>query len=63
MDVQEVGWGHGLHCCGSGWGQVKGSGECCNEPSGSIKCGDFWASWGTISYSRTILHGVSASNV
>jgi hypothetical protein len=22
MDLQEVGWGHGLDCCGSGKGQV-----------------------------------------
>ena len=22
MDLQEVGWGHGLHCSGSGWGRL-----------------------------------------
>ena len=26
---------------GSGWGQVVGTCECGNEPSGSIKCGEF----------------------
>jgi len=32
MDLQEVRWGHGLDLSGS---------ECGNEPSGSIKCGEF----------------------
>jgi hypothetical protein len=36
MDLQEVGWGHG-----SGYGQLVGTCECGNEPSGSIKCGEF----------------------
>ena len=31
-------WGHGLDLSGSGHGQVTGSCECGNEPSGSIKC-------------------------
>jgi hypothetical protein len=39
MDVQEVGWGHGLGSFGLGYGQVAGSCECGNEPSVSIKCG------------------------
>jgi hypothetical protein len=26
---------------GSGWGQVVGTCECGNEPSGSIICGEF----------------------
>jgi hypothetical protein len=26
---------------GSGWGQVAGTCECGDEPSGSIKCGEF----------------------
>jgi hypothetical protein len=26
---------------GSGWGQMAGCCECCNEPQGSIKCGEF----------------------
>ena len=30
-----------------------------NEPSGSIKCGDFYASWETVSCSRNLLHEVS----
>ena len=41
MDIQEVGWGHELDRSGSGYGEVVGSRECCNEPSGSIKCGEF----------------------
>ena len=31
MDLQEVGWGHGLDCSGSGHGQVADSCECGNE--------------------------------
>jgi len=34
-------WGHGLVRAGSGQGQVAGTCECGNEPSGSIKCGEF----------------------
>ena len=34
-------WGHGLERAGSVQGQVAGTYECGNEPSGSIKCGDF----------------------
>jgi len=42
MDLQEVGCGGmGLDRAGSGWGQVAGTCDCSNEPSGSIKCGDF----------------------
>jgi len=33
--------GHGLDRAGSGQGQVAGSCECGNEPSGSVKCGEF----------------------
>jgi hypothetical protein len=33
--------GHGLDSYGSGQGQVAGSCECGNEPSDSIKCGEF----------------------
>jgi hypothetical protein len=32
---------HGLHCSGSGQGQVAGACECGNELSSSIKCGQF----------------------
>jgi hypothetical protein len=33
--------GRGLDRYGSGYEQVAGSCECGNEPSGSIKCGEF----------------------
>ena len=33
--------GYGLDRAGSGYGQVAGTCECGNEPSGSIKCGGF----------------------
>jgi len=41
MDIQEVEWGQGLDGAGSGWGHVAGTGECGNELSGSLKCGEF----------------------
>ena len=42
MDLQEVGCGgYGLDQAGSGKGQVAGTCECGNEPSGSMKCGEF----------------------
>jgi hypothetical protein len=34
-------WGYGLDQAGSGQGQVAGTCECSNEPSGSTKCGEF----------------------
>ena len=34
-------WGYGLDGAGSGWGRVAGTCECGNEPSGSIKRGEF----------------------
>ena len=34
-------WGNGLDQAGSGQGQVAGTFECDNEPSGSVKCGAF----------------------
>jgi hypothetical protein len=39
-ELQEVGWGtqNGLDSSGSGKGQVAGTCECGNKPSGSIKC-------------------------
>ena len=43
-DIQSSGmWGggHGLDRSGSGSGQVAGTVKCGNEPSGSIKCGEF----------------------
>ena len=33
--------GHGLDRAGSGYEQVTGTCKCCNERSGSIKCGEF----------------------
>jgi hypothetical protein len=41
MDLRQVGWGHGLDASGFGWGQVRSCCECGNEPSCSIKCGEF----------------------
>jgi len=41
MDLQEVGCGYGLDEAGSGKGQVAGTCNCGNEPSDSIKCGEF----------------------
>jgi hypothetical protein len=41
MDLREVGWGHELHRSGSGQRQLAGSCEYGNEPSASIKCGEF----------------------
>jgi hypothetical protein len=53
-------WRHGLDRCGSGHGQVAGTCEYLNEPSGSIKCGEF-LNWlrETVSFSSTLLHAVS----
>ena len=34
-------WGHGLDRAVSGYGQVTGTFECGNEPSGSINAGNF----------------------
>ena len=39
MDIQEVGCG--VMDWMSGQGQVAGTCNCGNEPSGSIKCGEF----------------------
>jgi hypothetical protein len=42
MDLQELGCGgHGLDRGGLGEGQVAGISECGDEPSGSMKCGEF----------------------
>jgi hypothetical protein len=41
-------------------GKVAGTCECGNEPTGSIKCGNFLTSRKPDSFSRrTLLHGVS----
>jgi len=34
-------WGYGLDRADSGYGQFEGTCESGNEPSGSIKCGEF----------------------
>jgi hypothetical protein len=41
MDLREVEWGRRLYRSGSGLKHVAGCCECGNEPSGSIKCGEF----------------------
>jgi len=42
MDLQEVGCGGcGLDRAGSGQGQLAGTCDCGDEPSRSIKCGEF----------------------
>jgi hypothetical protein len=41
MDLEQVGWAHGLDSAGSGLGQMAANCECCNEHPGSIKCGEF----------------------
>jgi len=41
MNLQEVGWGHGIDLSGSEQGQTVGTCEFGNEPSASIKCGEF----------------------
>ena len=42
MGLQEVGCeGYGLARAGSEYGQVAGTYECGNQPSDSIKCGEF----------------------
>jgi hypothetical protein len=41
MDLQEVEWGHGQNRSGSGYGQIAGTCKRSNEPSGSIKFGEF----------------------
>ena len=41
MDLREIGWGHGFDRSGAGQKQVAGCCECGNEPSGTIKRGEF----------------------
>ena len=41
MDLEEVGWWHGLDLSGSGQGQMVGTCKCGDELSGSIKCWEF----------------------
>jgi len=41
MDLQEVGCWYGLDWAGPGYRQVADPCECGNEPSGSVKCGEF----------------------
>jgi hypothetical protein len=42
MDLREIRWEGGLDASGSGQGAVVGSCEHGNEPSGSIKGGEFF---------------------
>jgi hypothetical protein len=52
--------GYGLDRAGSGYGHVVGVCECANEPSCSIKCGEFLDYLKPVSFSRrTVLHEVS----
>jgi len=57
LDLQTVGWG------GVDWidlAEVAGTCEGGDEPLGSIKCGNFLTSWGTVSFlGRTELHAAS----
>jgi hypothetical protein len=60
MGLQEVGRGY------KDWidldqdrGNVAGTCDCGNEISGSIKWGNFLTSQKPVSFSRTVLHGVS----
>jgi hypothetical protein len=41
MDLQEVGWGHGVDMSGKGEGQAVGCCECGNDLLHSIKCREF----------------------
>jgi hypothetical protein len=34
-------WGHGMNFADLGYGEVAGTCECGNEPSVSIKCGEY----------------------
>ena len=52
-------WSYGLDRAGSGEGQVTATCECGNEPSGSIKCGEFLDWLKSVRFSRTLLHAVS----
>jgi hypothetical protein len=45
------------------WLRTGSSGVLGNEPSGSMKCGEFHKkNWGNISLSKTRVHGVSLVN-
>jgi hypothetical protein len=60
MNLQEVGWGAWTGLIWLRIGTGDGSFKCSNEPSGSIKCWDFFfTSWEPGNFSRwTLLHGV-----
>ena len=51
--------GHGLDWSGSGQEEVVGFWECCDDLWGQYNAGNFLVNWGTVSFSRTLLHGVS----
>jgi hypothetical protein len=65
MDPKKVEWeGNGLDWSGSGQRQVAGTSRHDNEPSVSIKCGNFLISWELVSFSRnTLLHAVSKYSI
>ena len=53
-------WVYELDWAGPGQRHVVDACECGNEPSGSVKCGNFLTSCKPISFSRrTLHHGVS----
>ena len=49
-------WVYGLDWAGPGQRQVADACECGNEPSGSVKCGEFLTSCKPVSCSRRTLH-------
>ena len=53
-------WVYGLDWAGPGQRHLADASECGNEPSGSVKCGEFLTSCKPVSCSRrTLHHGVS----
>jgi hypothetical protein len=55
-------WVCGLDWAGPGYRQVADACECGDEPSGSMKCGNFLTSFKPVSCSRRTVHrGVSKS--
>jgi len=49
-----------MYFCGSGWGQVAGICECCNELQVPLNAGNFWTTRGPVNFpGRTLLLGVS----
>jgi hypothetical protein len=63
MDIQEVEWGTWTGFIWLRIGQEAGTCECGNEPTSSIKCGEFLEWLRTVSFSRSLLHGDSNHEV